>query len=144
MNVNKVILIGRVGNDPKIHNFENDNSVAKFSLATSETFKNKDNKKITNTQWHNVVVWGGLAKVVEKYVKKGDALYIEGKLVYRHWDDKDGNKKYTTEVVGSDMRMLGGKKSDSDKKESSKEKTGDELEIPETPPEQEIPDNNLL
>jgi single-strand DNA-binding protein len=105
--VNKVILIGNVGKDPEVKHLENGTVLTKFPLATSETYK-KDNEKVTNTEWHNIVLFKGQAEVAEKYVKKGDALYIEGKIRTRSWDDQDGNKRYMTEIVGNNMQMLGG------------------------------------
>lgn len=110
MGINKVILIGNVGKDPEVKHLDKGVSVAKFSLATSETYK-KDNQKVTNTEWHNIVAWRGLAEVAEKYVKKGTPLYIEGKIRTRSWDDKDGNKRYTTEIVADTMQLLGQKHS---------------------------------
>lgn len=106
MSVNKVFLIGNVGKDPEIRHLENGGPVARFSLATSETYKNKNNEKVTTTEWHNVVMWRRLAEIIEQYVKKGSKLYIEGKITYRTWDDKEGNKRYTTEIVGNNMQML--------------------------------------
>ncbi len=108
MGINKVILVGNVGKDPEVKHLDKGVSVAKFSLATSETYK-KDNQKVTNTEWHNIVAWRGLAEVAEKYVKKGTPLYIEGKIRTRSWDDKDGNKRYTTEIVADTMQLLGQK-----------------------------------
>jgi len=105
--VNKVILIGNVGKDPEVKRLDNGMVITKFTLATSETYR-KDNEKVTNTEWHNIVLFKGQAEVAEKYVKKGDALYIEGKIQTRSWDDQDGNKKYMTEIVGNNMQMLGG------------------------------------
>jgi single-strand DNA-binding protein len=112
MSVNKVILVGNVGKDPEVRYLEKGVAVAKFPLATSETYKGKDGEKVTATEWHNVVLWRGLAETVEKYVKKGSQLYIEGKIRTRSYDDKDGNKRYVTEIVADLMQMLG-KKSDS-------------------------------
>ena len=111
MGINKVILIGNVGKDPEVRHLDSGVAVASFSLATSETYRNKDNQKVTNTEWHNIVVWRGLAEVAEKYVKKGNPLYIEGKIRTRSWDDKDGNKRYTTEIIADTMQMLGAKQS---------------------------------
>jgi single-strand DNA-binding protein len=111
MGINKVILVGNVGKDPEVRHLDNGVAVASFPLATSETYKNKENQKVTNTEWHNIVIWRGLADVVEKYVKKGSSLYIEGKIRTRSWDDKDGNKRYTTEIVADNMQMLGAKQS---------------------------------
>lgn len=105
--INKVILVGNTGKDPEVRHLESGISVASFSLATSETYKNKSGDKVTNTEWHNIVLWRGLAEVAEKYVKKGTQLYIEGKIRTRSWEDKDGNKRYTTEIVGDVMQLLG-------------------------------------
>ena len=109
MGVNKVILVGNVGKDPEIRHLDSGVAVANFPLATSETYKNKENQKVTNTEWHNIVLWRGLAEVAEKYVKKGNPLYIEGKIRTRSYDDKDGNKRYITEIVADTMQMLGSK-----------------------------------
>ncbi len=106
--VNKVILVGRLGRDPEVRHLENGATVANFSLATSETYKDRTTgERKEQTEWHNVVLWRGLAEVVEKYVKKGDMIYVEGKLRTRSWE-KDGVTRYTTEVVGDNMTMLGG------------------------------------
>ena len=107
MSVNKVILVGNVGKDPETRYLEGGTAVCSFPLATSETYRNRDGERITNTEWHNVVLWRGLAEVAEKYVKKGSQLFIEGRIRTRSWDDKDGNKRYTTEIVGDNMQMLG-------------------------------------
>ena len=106
MGVNKVILVGNVGKDPEVQYIKEDVPVAKFTLATSETYKDKNGEKQTNTEWHNIVVWRGLAKVVESYVKKGEQLYIEGKITNRQYE-KDGITKYFTEIVASNLQMLG-------------------------------------
>ena len=107
--VNKVILVGRLGKDPEVRHLENGATVANFSMATSETYKDRQTgERREQTEWHNVVLWRGLADIVEKYVKKGDMLYIEGKLRTRSWE-KDGVTRYTTEVVGDNMTMLGGR-----------------------------------
>ena len=106
--VNKVILVGNLGKDPEVRHFENGGSLARFPLATSETYT----KKVTQTEWHTVVTRGGLAaKVVEPYLKKGNSVYIEGRLRTRSWEDKDGVTRYTTEVICDSLEMLG-KKSD--------------------------------
>ncbi|WP_425389702.1 single-stranded DNA-binding protein [Ekhidna sp.] len=106
--VNKVILVGRLGKDPEVRHLENGATVANFSMATSETYKDRQTgERREQTEWHNVVLWRGLAEVAEKYVKKGDMIYVEGKLKTRSWE-KDGVTRYTTEVVGDNMTMLGG------------------------------------
>jgi len=107
--VNKVILLGNLGKDPEIRHLENGRAVTNFTLATSEVYKNKEGSKVTNTEWHNVVLWTPLAEVAHKYLKKGNQVYIEGKITTRQYDDKDGNKKYITEVVGREMTLVGGK-----------------------------------
>ncbi|MDK2977702.1 MAG: single-strand DNA-binding protein [Bacteroidales bacterium] len=134
MGVNKVILVGYVGKDPDVRHLDSGVSVANFSLATSETYRNKENQKVTNTEWHNIVVWRRLAEIVEKYVKKGDPLYIEGKIRTRSYDDKDGNKKYITEIFADNMQMLGSKQSNTN--DSSSDEKQPETDI-ETPPQEE-------
>ena len=106
---NKVQLIGRLGQDPEIMSFEDGNKMAKFSIATDDSYKDKNGEKVERTQWHNVVVRGGLVNIVENYVTKGKEIAIEGKLTHRSYDDKDGNKRYTTEVVCNELLLLGGK-----------------------------------
>ena len=108
--VNKVILIGNLGKDPEVRHLENGATVANFPLATTESYKNKEGQKVENTEWHNIVLWRGLADIAEKYLRKGQTVYIEGKLKTRSWEDKDGNKRYTTEIVADNMTMLGGRK----------------------------------
>ncbi len=104
---NKVQLIGRLGANPEIRSFDNGKSVARFSLATTDSYTDAAGKKVSETQWHNLVAWGNLAKTAEKYLIKGSEVAVEGKLVHRTYDSKDGNKKYFTEVVLNDMVMLG-------------------------------------
>jgi len=105
--VNKVILIGNLGKDPEVRRLENGATVASFSIATSETFVDKSTgEKRENTDWHNIVVWRGLAEVTEKYIKKGMKVYVEGKLKTRSWQDKEGNTRYTTEVLGEELTIL--------------------------------------
>ena len=110
--VNKVILVGNVGKDPEVRYLEGNVPVAKFSFATDESYRNKEGKKIEQTEWHQVVLWRGLAEVAEKYVRKGSKLYIEGKIKSHSWEDKDGVKKYTTEIIGESMVMLDRRESD--------------------------------
>ncbi len=106
---NKVQLIGNLGNDPEIINLDGGKKLAKFSIATNETYKNQKGEKITDTQWHNIVAWGKTAEIIENYVTKGKEVAIEGKLTSRSYDDKEGNKKYITEVVCNELVMLGSK-----------------------------------
>lgn len=128
MSINKVILVGNVGKDPDVRYLDSGVAVANFPFATSETYKNKNGEKVTTTEWHNIVLWRGLAEVVEKYVKKGSQLYIEGKIRTRSWDDRDGNKRYTTEIIADTMQMLG--------------RRSDESASPQSPDE-EVPANEM-
>lgn len=105
---NSVHLIGRLGKDPEIKTY-NDRKRATFSLATTDTYKNQKGEKVEDTQWHNVVIWGKLAGIVEKYIKKGDEIAVEGKLIHRSYES-NGDKKFVTEVDVNDLLMLGGKK----------------------------------
>ena len=107
--VNKVILIGNLGKDPQVNYLDNGVAVANFSLATTENYKNKEGDRVSQTEWHNIVLWRGLAEVAEKYLKKGSSIYIEGKIKTRKWEDKEGVIRYSTEILGDNMTMLGGK-----------------------------------
>jgi single-strand DNA-binding protein len=107
---NKVQLIGNLGMNPEIKNLDSGKKLAKFSIATNETYRNAKGDKIEDTQWHNLIAWGKTAEIIEQYVKKGNEIAIEGKLVNRNYDDKDGNKRYVTEVLVNEILMLGGKK----------------------------------
>lgn len=107
--INKVILVGNLGKDPEIRSLENGVSVAKFPLATSESYKNRNGERVETTEWHNIVMWRGLAEIAEKYLKKGSRVYIEGKIRTRSYDDKDGIKKYITEIEADNMLMLDGR-----------------------------------
>lgn len=104
--INKVILIGNVGADPEVRYLDGGVAVANLRLATTESYKNKNGEKVDQTEWHNIVLWRGLAEVVEKYVKKGMRLYIEGRIRTRSWDDQNGVKRYTTEIYADNMQML--------------------------------------
>ena len=104
---NKVQLIGNLGNDPEIINLESGKTLAKFSVATNESYKNASGEKVTDTQWHNVVAWGKTAQIIEKYVTKGKEVAIEGKLTSRSYETKEGEKRYVTEVVCNELLMLG-------------------------------------
>jgi single-strand DNA-binding protein len=106
---NKVQLIGNLGTQPEIITLESGKKLAKFTMATNESYKNAKGEKVTETQWHNIVAWGNTAHIIEQYVKKGEELAIEGKLTSRSYDDKDGHKKYITEVVANEILMLGKK-----------------------------------
>ena len=105
--VNKVILVGNLGNDPTVRYTKSGQAVASCSLATSEKWTSKDGNKETKTEWHRLVVWGKLAEIFGEYLSRGSQIYCEGKLQTREWDDKEGNKRQTTEVVVNNMTMLG-------------------------------------
>ena len=107
--VNKVILMGNVGKDPEVRHMDNNLAVARFPLATSE-YWSKDGNRTEHTEWHNIVMWRGLAEVAEKYVRKGSTIYIEGRIRSRSFDDKDGNKRYWTEIVADTMNLVGSKR----------------------------------
>ncbi len=104
--VNRVMLIGNLGKDPDMQYLEGNIGVAKFSLATTETYKDRSGKLISQTEWHTVVLWRGLAELAQKYLHRGSLVYIEGRLRTRSWEDKEGNKKFATEVVGDNLIML--------------------------------------
>lgn len=106
---NQVQLIGNLGNNPEIKNFDSGKKMAKLSIATNETYTNAQGEKITNTEWHTVVFWNKTAEIAEKYLQKGKEVAISGKLTHREYDDKDGNKRYVTEVIGNELVMLGNK-----------------------------------
>lgn len=131
LGLNKVILAGNLGKDPEIRHLEGGIAVARFSLATSDFYKDKSGQRIEQTEWHNIVLWRGLAENAEKYLKKGMTIYIEGKLRSRSWDDKDGHKRYMTEIVGDTFTILSKKENNnpSNKEEESNmgRKTGDDL-----------------
>lgn len=104
---NKVQLIGHLGNDPEIITLENGSKLAKFSIATNETYKNAEGEKVTDTQWHNIVAWGKIAEIVENYLAKGKEVMIEGKLMSRSYETKEGEKRYITEIKCNELLMLG-------------------------------------
>ena len=105
--VNKVMLLGYLGKDPEVRFTQGGKAVANFSLATDESYKNSDGEKIKKTEWHNLVIWGpSVENFVQKYLHKGDLIYVEGKLQTRSWEDKEGNKKYTTEINVTDIKGI--------------------------------------
>jgi single-strand DNA-binding protein len=107
MSVNKVILVGNLGKDPELRYTPSGTAVATFSLATTDRFKGKDGQQQEKTEWHNIVAWKGLAEICGKYLHKGKQIYLEGRIQSRSYDDRDGNKKYITEIVADQMQMLG-------------------------------------
>jgi single-strand DNA-binding protein len=107
--INRVILVGNLGKDPEIRHTEGGVAVARFPIATSETYKDKTGNKVERTEWHNIVAWRGLAEVAEKYLKKGQSVYIEGKIRTNNYQDKEGIQRYSIEIVADNMTMLGGR-----------------------------------
>jgi single-strand DNA-binding protein len=134
MSLNKVILIGNAGKDPEIRHLDSGVAVANFPLATSETYTAKNGDKVTTTEWHNIVLWRGLAEIAEKYVAKGKQIYIEGRIRTRTYDDKDGNKKYITEIYGDSLQLLGKK----DDAPSGTDFTND-VDLAQPPVEDDLP-----
>jgi len=118
--VNKVILIGNLGKDPELRYTPGGQAVASFSLATGEKWRDKDGNMQDRTEWHNIVVWGRSAENAKEYLSKGRPVYIEGRIQTRSWEDKDGNKRYTTEIVAQRLQFLGGR--------------GDQGSVPDSPP----------
>ena len=108
---NTVRLVGRLGIDPKVNKFKNGTQIVTFSLATDESYNNKEGERVENTQWHQITIWNGLSKVAEKYLKKGMEVTIEGRLVHRTYETKDGASRYITEVEAHDLLMMGKKAS---------------------------------
>ncbi len=128
--VNRVMLIGNLGKDPDMQFLEGNIGVAKFSLATTETYKDRSGRLISQTEWHTIVLWRGLAELAQKYLHRGSLVYIEGRLKTRSWEDKEGNKKFATEIVGDNLIML-------DKKNEGGPGSG--FEAPELGGEDELP-----
>ena len=138
--INKVILIGNLGKDPEIQKFDNGVKKATFSLATSEVYKNKEGEKTTHTEWHNIVLWRGLAEIAESYLKKGNTIYIEGKIRRRDWEDKEGQKRYTFEIIADNMTMLGGPRKEGGAGEPTVETVREDTAAGDTPqPEDDLP-----
>jgi single-strand DNA-binding protein len=133
--VNKVILIGNLGKDPDIFSFENGVKKASFPLATTESYKDKEGNRVDQTEWHNIVLWRGLAEIAEKYLNKGKQIFLEGRIKTRSWDDKDGNKRYITEILGDNLTMLGGRR---DQNETQQNKV-EEPPAPEPTSEDDLP-----
>ncbi len=126
--VNKVILIGNLGKDPEVRYLEGGIAVANFPLATTEVHKNRSGDKIESTEWHNIVLWRGLAEVAEKLLKKGMQVYIEGRLRTRTWEDKDGSKKRATEITGENLTILGRKTTNGEQGNDSISAPADDME----------------
>lgn len=118
--VNKAIIVGHLGKDPEVRYASNGDACANFSVATTETWKDKDGNKQEATEWHRVVLWRKLGEIAGQYLKKGSLVYIEGSIKTRKWQDKDGQDRYSTEIIGTEMRMLGGKPDGDDRTKQDK------------------------
>ena len=139
--LNKVMLIGNLGKDPEVKHFENGVAKASFSVATTETYTDKNTgQKVDKTEWHNVVMWRGLAEVAEKFLSKGKQVYIEGRIETRSYDDKDGVKKYITEIVADEMQMLG-KKEEGTRNGSSSYAASFSQSVSDMPPSASVEDD---
>ena len=112
--VNRVMLIGNLGKDPDVQHLEGNIAVAKFPLATTETYKDRSGKLVSQTEWHTVVLWRGLAELAQKYLHKGSLVFIEGRIRTRNWEDKDKNRRFSTEIVGDNLVMLDKRKEQND------------------------------
>ncbi|MFT5724835.1 MAG: single-strand DNA-binding protein [Bacteroidia bacterium] len=119
MSINKAILIGNLGSDPEVKYLDGDRTVANFSLATNESYTDKQGNKVTQTEWHRIEMWDSLAKVAEKYLTKGRQVYIEGKIKTEKWTDKDGNDKYTTRIRANVLQMLGNREDKDESKQTA-------------------------
>jgi len=137
--INRVILVGNLGKDPEVMTFDNGVKKASFSLATTESYKNKEGAKVDQTEWHNIVVWRGLAEVAEKYLRKGSQIYLEGKIKTRSYE-QDGVKKYITEIYGDNFTMLGGRREGEAPHEHTQQPPVAQQETPETEaPQDDLP-----
>ncbi|MFN4233374.1 MAG: single-stranded DNA-binding protein [Bacteroidia bacterium] len=137
--VNKVILVGNLGKDPEVKYLEGGIAIAKFPLATTEQIKDKNGQRQDQTEWHNIVLWRGLAEIAEKYLRKGQTIYLEGKIRSRSYDDKDGNKRYITEIVGENMQMLGKRPESNDNSNAQSTPSSSPVDIPPATPEDDLP-----
>lgn len=131
--VNKVILIGRLGADPEIRYAPSGAPVANFSLATNNSWKDRDGNPQESTEWHRIVAWNRLAEVIKEYAKKGHRLYVEGRIQYRDWEDQNGQKRYTTEIVASNIQLLEAPPGAGQESAKGEQKGADDLPDPETP-----------
>jgi single-strand DNA-binding protein len=142
MSFNKVILVGNVGKDPEIRRFEN-NIKASFSLATSETYTPRGGEKVTQTEWHNIVAWRRLAELAENYIRKGSQILVEGKLRYRSYDDRDGNKRYVVEVEADTIQLLGRKQENQNQQSSGQPMQNNAGSYSAPVPPASNPDDNI-
>lgn len=145
MSVNKVILIGNIGADPEVRYLDNNKVVANMRLATTEGYKDREGNRVTQTEWHNLEMWDDLAKIAEKYIRKGKEIYVEGKIKTDSWQDKDGNNRYTTKIRVTTLTLLrGGNDNQQIETNKGNEATADTKKIPsENPPLAESPEDDL-
>ena len=139
MSVNKVILVGRLGRDPETRYTSGGQAVCNFTMATDEVYKDRAGERQKRTEWHRIVVWAKLAEICQQYLKKGSLVYIEGRIQSRQWDDRDGNKRTTVEVVANTMKMLGPRAEAAPPPEAAAEHSGEEA----APPAPEISDEDI-
>src|SRR5690554_4134766 len=139
--VNKVVLIGNTGDDVKMHYFENGNCVGRFPLATSETYTNRNGERVTTTEWHNIIVRNKAAEICEKYLKKGDMIYVEGRIKTRKWQDESGMDRYSTEIQCTDFTFLTPKSASGANRLDGNSSSGPEVPKTEAP-NAEAPDGN--
>ena len=139
--INKVILIGRLGRDPEVKYTPSGQAVAKFSIATDETYKDRNGEQQRRTEWHNIVAWRRLAEICGEYLVKGKLVYIEGRIQTRQWEDREGNKRNTTEIVAREMKMLS-PKGEGDRSESSSQQS-ESTPAPAPAPSPEITDDDI-
>lgn len=135
--MNRVIIIGNLGKDPEMKEFSNGNKVANFTMATSEKYTDKSGERVENTEWHNVKIFGKLAEVCEKWLKKGSKVMVEGKISTRSYETNDGETKYTTEIIGQNLEMLGGNPSGEEKAAAPKAKAKAQKPLPSQVPAEE-------
>ena len=143
--VNKGIIVGNLGTDPEVRTLTSGTKVARLNIATSETYNNREGQKVTNTEWHKVNLWRGLADIAEKYLTKGSSVYVEGKLRTRSYDDKDGITRYVTEIEGDNMTMLGGRgdSSPAPAQAAAPASSQPSSSQPATPPAADVQDDDL-
>ena len=139
--VNKVITLGHLGRDPEMRYSEDGKAIANFSLATSESFKDKDGNKQERTEWHRVVLFGRIAEIAGEYLRKGSMAYVEGRLQTRKWTDKEGQERYTTEIIGDRLQLIGGKKSEEGGSEHAPAPASRGGNTP--PPVEDFPDDDI-
>lgn len=139
MSVNKVLLIGNLGKDPEVRFTGSGQAVARFPLATSETFNDREGQRQERTEWHNVVVWGKQGEQCGQYLTKGRQVYVEGRIATRQYDDKDGNKRYITEVIAQRVQFLGGRGGDAPARGGRDSGGGDEMPPGPLPEDDDIP-----